>query len=94
VSIDLFGEAPAVNNAIVPGVKKRREARPNGYAGIPGTGPEGRQCRHCDHYTHKGGVAGSYPKCNLCRTRWTGGRATDILARSPACSYFRLEPPK
>lgn len=60
---------------------------PRGYGGIPGTGPEGRQCRHCAHYCQIQ-LAKRYPKCALTRATWTGGRATDILARSPACSRF------
>lgn len=89
MSVDLFGDAPAFNTAAIPGApRKRREATPNGYAGIPGTGPHGKCCRHCEHYTHKGGVSGSYPKCAKNRVRWTSGRATDIKASAPACSYF------
>lgn len=61
---------------------------PRGYAAPPGSGPEAYTCRQCAHYTHKGGVSGSYPKCGKNRARWTGGRGSDILARAPACRLF------
>jgi hypothetical protein len=64
---------------------------PRGYAAMPGTGPADKQCRHCAHYTHASGVAGNYPKCGANRARWTGGRASDILAKAPACSKFQNE---
>lgn len=65
-----------------------RGTKPNGYAQPPGTGPAGKTCRQCQHYAHQSGVAGSYPKCGLARASWTGGRGSDILARSPACRLF------
>ena len=67
---------------------------PRGYAAPPGTGPDDKQCRHCAHYAHAEGVAGSYPKCGLMRRAWTGGRATDILAKAPACRLFAEPAPQ
>lgn len=69
-----------------------RGPRPSGYAGQPGAGPKGQTCRNCKFYAHQSGVAGSYPKCGLARASWTGGRASDILAKSPACQLFEVQP--
>lgn len=71
-----------------PAPRGKHYVEPRGYYGIPGTGPEGKTCRDCVHYTHKDNVAGTYPKCGKNRARWTGGRGSDILARAPACKYF------
>lgn len=61
---------------------------PRGYAAMPGTGPVGEKCKGCSFYCHKGGVAGTYPKCRKNEAKWTGGRGSDILANAPACKYF------
>lgn len=58
---------------------------PRGYYYPPGTGPAGETCGSCEHRTGKGG---KYSKCLLNQARWTNGRATDILAGSPACKYW------
>jgi len=81
---------PLVLTAATPRGKHYTE--PRGYAAMPGTGPEGMQCRHCAHYTHASGTAGNYPKCGANRARWTGGRGSDILAKAPACSKFAPSP--
>lgn len=68
---------------------RRKPTVKNGYAAVPGTGPEGKTCRDCAH-KHRMGNYGSksYIKCELRRDTWTHGEGTDILARSPACSKF------
>jgi hypothetical protein len=81
---------PLVLTAATP--RGKHYVEPRGYAALPGTGPEGKQCRHCAHYTHASGVAGSYPKCGANRAKWTGGRGSDILAKAPACSKFTPTP--
>jgi hypothetical protein len=100
VSPDLFGfeasesedarplptRIPLVLTASQP--RGKHYVEPRDYAAQPGTGPEGKQCRHCAHYTHKGNVAGTYPKCGANRAHWTGGRGSDILAKAPACRLF------
>lgn len=70
-------------------VKERGKhyVEPRGYYGMPGTGPEGMTCRKCAHYYNASG----FPKCGKNRARWTHGRASDILASSPACNYFEAE---
>lgn len=83
---DLFGRIP---EAQVINSQVRKGVQPRGYAGIPGTGPAGKTCRDCEHYTIRS-LAKDYRKCGHpdARLRWTGGAGTDILARSPACSKF------
>lgn len=71
-----------------PKPRGKHYVEPRGYWALPGTGPEGKTCRDCFYYTHKGGVSGTYPKCGRNRARWTGGRGSDILARAPACKGF------
>ncbi|WP_056212978.1 hypothetical protein [Methylobacterium sp. Leaf94] len=73
---DLFGQSPE------PAKPKGTQA--NGYAFPPGTGPEGETCGSCGHLTRIR-LASTYSKCGLARARWTGGKATDVLLRSPAC---------
>lgn len=70
----------------------KRHTRRRGHAGDPGSGPKGQTCRSCEHYTHQGNVAGSYPKCGLVRANWTRGPGTDIRARDPACDKWRAKP--
>ena len=82
MDVDLFGPVPPENQP------RTTRAGKNAYPALPGTGPAGMKCRDCEHSIYKPGVAGSYPKCNLMRARWTGGRGTDIRMRSPACSKF------
>lgn len=63
--------------------------QPAGYADLPGTGPEGKQCRDCAFdLAHSSGKK-SWHKCELMRAVWTGSRRTDILAKSPACRKFK-----
>ena len=58
-----------------------------GYVAMPGTGPVGETCGSCRHMTsHRQGKI--WHKCDLYRARWTGGRGTDVLVRSPACSRW------
>lgn len=62
-----------------------RKSAKQGYADIPGTGPEGRQCRHCRHaIAHH--MAKTFYKCRLVRA--TGSIRTDILIATPACRKF------
>lgn len=58
-----------------------------GYADRPGTGPAGETCGSCRHHVTKR-MSKKYHKCELTRACWTGGRGTDILVRSPACSKW------
>jgi hypothetical protein len=58
------------------------------YAGMPGTGPEGRTCHSCAFKTY--GATGNrgprYPKCG--KTKWTHGDATTIKTSTPACHLY------
>lgn len=76
-----------------PRPRGKHYVEPRGYAAAPGTGPLNKTCRDCAHYTHREGVAGTYPKCGANRARWTGGRGSDILARAPACNRFEEPAP-
>lgn len=61
--------------------------QPRGYADHPGTGPKGETCGSCVHHVVKR-MGGSYHKCELTRSCWTGGRRSDILVRAAACSKW------
>lgn len=68
-----------------------RNEKPQGYAHLPGTGPVGETCgtcAHCRSRTFYGGTKKQrrFYKCGLMVNAWTQGRASDICARSPACS--------
>jgi len=80
--IDIFGTAGKAR-----AYSMRREPKANGYAARPGTGPEGETCGTCAHCRVKQ-LARRFYKCALLIAAWTGGRATDICVRSPACSQF------
>lgn len=80
--VDLFGAPLPVET---PTKGKRKTAKPWGYFAPPGTGPAGETCSTCRHLYRKR-MAKTYLKCDRSQAKWTGGRASDILARSPACS--------
>lgn len=81
---DLFGD---------PIPKKRRgrrkKTKQRGYAAPPGTGPVGETCGSC-RFIYRA-PTGRYRKCILVRPHWTGGIATDILARSLSCWRWKEE---
>jgi len=91
---DLFGN-PVIPDgpAMTPAERRqalRKEPKPNGYAAPPGSGPAGETCGSCRNHTVVR-YAKTYHKCELTRQGWTGGRATDILVRSPACSQWEAK---
>lgn len=88
MSLDLFGVIPPA--AVQAQESAKRKETPKGYAGIPGTGPEGKCCKHCEHYAIVK-YSKSYRKCLLLRPNWTKSYGTDIRANSPACSRFAAE---
>lgn len=51
----------------------------------------GKRCKDCLFCVKQDGVAGDYHKCRLMRAYWTGGRATDILVKWPACRKFQAK---
>lgn len=76
----------------------RRDPSPNGYAAKPGTGPDGETCKSCTNVrrfsTGDGTLSGkTWNKCDVFKRfwAWTSGRATDVLAGSPACSFWNGE---
>ncbi len=82
--VNLFGEAVTIDRGKIG---KRKEPTPSGYAARPGTGPEGETCRTCKHLVRRH-YARVYLKCGLTEAAWTGGRKTDVLARSPSCAKW------
>lgn len=88
---DLFN----LDRALLPSERSklfRKGTQPNGYAAPPGTGPAGETCKTCKHIARIE-YAKTYLKCRANAGRWTGGRATDILAGSPACRLWESPTP-
>lgn len=77
-AMNIFGEKITLKSQTPP---------PKGYAARPGTGPAGETCRTCKHMYRKL-MSKTYLKCLLRKQFWTGGRGSDVLARSPACSFW------
>lgn len=50
----------------------------------------GHTCGDCDHCFRRGNVAGTFYKCEL---RWTGGPATDLRLKWPACIHWMPSTP-
>ena len=90
---DLYGNEVSVDEArrMLRKRGKRNPTIPKGYAAPPGTGPDGETCGSCRHL-YRNHVAKTYLKCSLMKARWTGGAATDIRARSPACRRWEGQP--
>lgn len=78
---DLFGAPVAV---LTPTKGRRLSPTPNGYYAPPGLGPAGETCGSCAHL-YRRQMAKIYLKCDRARHKWTGGRKSDVLVRSPAC---------
>lgn len=85
MSIDLFGEVPAIAAKPVHG---KHYCEPRGYAMPPGSGPAGETCGTCQNLTRAQYTAGRYYKCALAKSLWTHGRKTDVLVHSPACAKW------
>ena len=63
--------------------RKGGPGKARGYAAPPGSGPKGETCRGCKHLGHVQPNLRKFYKCRL--TKWTGGKASDVLINSPAC---------
>lgn len=74
MSNDLYGQ-------IIKVVKNIRA-----YAGMPGTGPKDKQCKHCSHFIRIE-RSKTYFKCGLGKV--SSGSATDIKATAPSCQHFK-----
>lgn len=79
------------DTVVVP-VRGKHYVKAKGYAAAPGSGPAGETCGSCSHHAIRR-YAKSYHKCELTRACWTGGRATDILVRAPACHKWSAGEP-
>jgi hypothetical protein len=88
-------EARMLLRANRPGQKRKgKSTEAAGYADVPGTGPEGETCKTCDCLVLKDGYSKRFYKCRLMARVWTGGKKTDVLVRSPACSQWRAAEPE
>lgn len=63
-----------------------------GHAAPAGSGPEGKTCGDCAHYTRVEYHNKTYRKCGKVRAHWTHGPGTDIRRKDPACRYFEPRP--
>jgi hypothetical protein len=91
---DLFGEVPVDATPAVRGRGPqggKHYTKPAGYIRPPGTGPKTQTCGSCTHIVRCGNYGGSkqWLKCGLMQPKWTHGRGSDVLARSPACSLWK-----
>ncbi len=86
-AVNIFGEPITLHT------RGKHYVQPRGYVCPPGSGPEGETCGTCKHANRQSNYSEnkSWIKCGLNRTRWTGGRGTDILARSPACRKWEAD---
>lgn len=87
---DLFN----LDRALLPSERSRlfrKGPQPRGYAAPPGTGPAGETCKTCAHL-FRNEMSKTYLKCSRNRANWTGGKASDILARAPACRLWDPAP--
>lgn len=87
---DLF----SLDRAMTPQERKRLRANttPKGYVALPGSGPAGETCCSCKHLVRRR-MAKTYLKCGLMQRGWTRRAASDVQARYPACSRWKLLAP-
>ncbi len=78
---DLF-EGPDYEQQYIEQPRKRKSA----YAAMPGTGPEDKTCKDCEHKYRQQGGNRHYNKCDLVEA--THGAGTDIKVSSKACRLF------
>jgi hypothetical protein len=94
VTTDLFGQETAPELFGKGGRRGpkggKHYVQPRGYGGRPGSGPKDETCGTCAHAV-RFRQGKSWIKCELARAKWTGGRATDILARAAACDKWKPE---
>lgn len=89
---DLFG----LDRALTPIERKRlkrREPVPRGHVFPSGTGPAGETCGSCLHL-YRNRMSKTYLKCGLNRSKWTGGRASDVRAKDASCKKWDPHPPQ
>ena len=86
---DLFGNEITTEQAReIEHKGKRKPTQPKGNAAPIGSGPDGETCKTCKHaYFHRGSKR--YYKCDLVRA--TGGPATDIRLKWPACARWEAK---
>jgi hypothetical protein len=82
-AVNIFGEPITLTP-----LRGKHYVQPRGYAGRPGSGPKGESCGTCAHAA-RFKQSKCWIKCELNRAKWTGGRATDILAGTAACGKWK-----
>lgn len=88
----LAAKAPIHRAILGPDSRKRKPTIPQGYAALPGSGPEGKTCRDCQHKLTLSNTGNkTWIKCELMRAAWTHGPGSDIRAGSPACRRFEAK---
>lgn len=71
--------------------KKKYRYHAEGYADVPGKGPEGETCKSC-RFSACRKMSRNYWKCFLMIDKWKGSVKTDIRLSSPACSKWQPKP--
>ena len=66
---------------------QKKAAGAAGYYCTPGTGPAGKLCKHCRHFSRIEHHDKKYFKCAMVTE--TRGPGSDIRASSPACAGFQ-----
>lgn len=87
---DAFGGVTGTTRDGRP-IRKPSTPRPDGYAGMPGAGPDGETCGSCGHIERfrNGSDTKHWAKCShRLGPEWTCSRRTDVLIRSPACQHW------
>ncbi len=60
-----------------------------GYAGHPGTGPDGETCGSCTHVRLQSNTVRRYYKCGIGNI--TRGPGTDIRLKTAACEFWKSD---
>jgi hypothetical protein len=76
-------DAPLTVGGSIDGFGLVERVRNRGYAATPGTGPARETCRSCRYVYFVQPSVKRFYKCRL--TRFTGGPASDVKVKSPAC---------
>ena len=74
---------------VLPEVVSRSLKQPKiqGYAALPGTGPDGETCGTCVSLTVRA-LTKRYHKCLKTIDRWTAGRGSDVRVKDRACRVW------
>ena len=88
-------DIPRLDRAMTPAERRivfKRPAVSSKCRPAPiGTGPPGETCGSCANL-YRREFSKTYLKCDLMRSAWTGGAATDVKARDAACAKWGAKP--